>query len=89
MGSPKYENGQVVFYRPMGGTISPEPHCTVKPLTPLQDASTETTESTGIITDILMEPGLQANMSVNASAAQPRYEVSRLRPRIHMQRTDT
>ncbi|KFZ06063.1 hypothetical protein V501_07725 [Pseudogymnoascus sp. VKM F-4519 (FW-2642)] len=35
----------------------------------------ESTESTGIITDILMEPGLQANMSVNASAAQPRYEV--------------
>ncbi|OBT45867.1 hypothetical protein VE00_04217 [Pseudogymnoascus sp. WSF 3629] len=57
MGSPKYENGQVVFYRPMG------------------DTSTETTQSTGIITDILMEPGLQANMSVNASAAQPRYEI--------------
>ncbi|OAF62087.1 hypothetical protein VC83_01615 [Pseudogymnoascus destructans] len=54
MGNPKYENGQVVFYRPMAG------------------GNAEATESTGIITDILMEPGLQANMSVNASAAQPR-----------------
>ncbi|OBT86859.1 hypothetical protein VE02_03861 [Pseudogymnoascus sp. 03VT05] len=57
MGTPKYENGQVVFYRPMSG------------------GNDESTESTGIITGILMEPGLQANMSVNASASQPRYEI--------------
>ncbi|KFX94913.1 hypothetical protein O988_06089 [Pseudogymnoascus sp. VKM F-3808] len=57
MVSPKYENGQVVFYKPIGGPNS------------------DTAESTGIITDILMEPGQQANMNVNASAAQPRYEI--------------
>ncbi|KFY43194.1 hypothetical protein V494_02068 [Pseudogymnoascus sp. VKM F-4513 (FW-928)] len=57
MGNPKFESGQVVFYRPMSG-----PNCM-------------TTESTGIITDILMERGQQANVNVNASAAHPRYEI--------------
>ncbi|KFY12900.1 hypothetical protein V491_06620 [Pseudogymnoascus sp. VKM F-3775] len=57
MASPKYENGQVVFYKPLGGP------------------NTQATESTGIITDVLTEPGQQANVNVNASAAHPRYEV--------------
>ncbi|OBT66904.1 hypothetical protein VE03_04155 [Pseudogymnoascus sp. 23342-1-I1] len=57
MVSPKYENGQVVFYKPIGGPNS------------------ETAESTGIITDVLTQPGQQANINVTATAAQPRYEI--------------
>ncbi|KFZ18290.1 hypothetical protein V502_04170 [Pseudogymnoascus sp. VKM F-4520 (FW-2644)] len=57
MVSPKYENGQVVFYKPIGGPNS------------------ETSESTGIITGVLTQPGQQANVQVTASAAQPRYEI--------------
>lgn len=51
--------------------------CRVKSLTRSQGPNNETSESTGIITDILTEPGRQANVSVTATAAQPRYEVSR------------
>ncbi|KAL5350703.1 hypothetical protein ACLOAV_004272 [Pseudogymnoascus australis] len=57
MVSPKYENGQVVFYKPIGGPNS------------------DTAESTGIITDVLTQPGQQANVNVTATAAQPRYEI--------------
>ncbi|KFZ02513.1 hypothetical protein V500_00150 [Pseudogymnoascus sp. VKM F-4518 (FW-2643)] len=58
MVSPKYENGQVVFYKPIGGPNS------------------ETSESTGIITGVLTQPGQQANVQVTASAAQPRFKTT-------------
>ncbi|KAI0541489.1 hypothetical protein GGR58DRAFT_497991 [Xylaria digitata] len=55
--APKYHNGQIVRYKPVGGPGS------------------NTSESTGKITDVLMEPGMQANRNVQASASEPRYEI--------------
>ncbi|KAI1355705.1 hypothetical protein F5Y01DRAFT_310586 [Xylaria sp. FL0043] len=57
MAGPKYKNGQLVRYKPVGGPDSNTP------------------ESTGKITDVLTEPGVQADRNVQASADEPRYEI--------------
>jgi hypothetical protein len=43
-----------------------------------QGPDSNTSESTGKITDVLTEPGRQADRNVQASEDRPRYEVSHL-----------
>ncbi|KAI0166551.1 hypothetical protein GGR57DRAFT_447070 [Xylariaceae sp. FL1272] len=42
---------------------------------PVGGRASNTSESTGKITDVLTEPGTQADRNVNASADEPRYEI--------------
>ncbi|RYP66614.1 hypothetical protein DL770_008773 [Monosporascus sp. CRB-9-2] len=44
---------------------------------PVGGPDSNTSESTGKITDVLTEPGVQADRNVQASEDRPRYEVSR------------
>ncbi|KAI0480592.1 hypothetical protein GGR56DRAFT_626771 [Xylariaceae sp. FL0804] len=42
---------------------------------PVGGPASNTSESTGKITDVLTEPGMQANLNVQASPNEPRYEI--------------
>ncbi|KAI1282521.1 hypothetical protein F5Y07DRAFT_395319 [Xylaria sp. FL0933] len=42
---------------------------------PVGGPDSNTSESTGKITDVLTEPGVQADRNVQASADEPRYEI--------------
>ncbi|KAI1144566.1 hypothetical protein F5Y05DRAFT_407956 [Hypoxylon sp. FL0543] len=42
---------------------------------PVGGPDSNTSESTGKITDVLTEPGVQAERNVQASAEDPRYEI--------------
>ncbi|KAI0881910.1 uncharacterized protein GGS22DRAFT_171050 [Annulohypoxylon maeteangense] len=42
---------------------------------PVGGPDSNTSESTGRITDVLTKPGVQADRNVQASADEPRYEV--------------
>ncbi|KAI1374634.1 hypothetical protein F4677DRAFT_425640 [Hypoxylon crocopeplum] len=42
---------------------------------PVGGPDSNTSESTGKITDVLTEPGVQAERNVQASADEPRYEI--------------
>ncbi|KAI0024898.1 hypothetical protein F4780DRAFT_775381 [Xylariomycetidae sp. FL0641] len=42
---------------------------------PVGGPGSNTSESTGKITDVLTEPGMQADRNVDASANKPRYEI--------------
>lgn len=42
---------------------------------PIGGPNTNTPESTGKIMDVLTEPGVQADRNVQASPANPRYEI--------------
>ncbi|KAI0804138.1 hypothetical protein GGR55DRAFT_682007 [Xylaria sp. FL0064] len=42
---------------------------------PVGGPDSNTSESTGTITDVLTEPGVQADRNVQASAKEPRYEI--------------
>ncbi|OTB08458.1 hypothetical protein M426DRAFT_184238 [Hypoxylon sp. CI-4A] len=42
---------------------------------PVGGPNSNTSESTGKITDVLTEPGVQADRNVQASADEPRYEI--------------
>ncbi|KAH8747658.1 hypothetical protein F5883DRAFT_670105 [Diaporthe sp. PMI_573] len=53
----RYETGQSVRYKPVGGPDS------------------QTSETVGVITDVLTEPGIQADRNVQASPDSPRYEI--------------
>ncbi|KAI1094688.1 hypothetical protein F5B19DRAFT_490225 [Rostrohypoxylon terebratum] len=42
---------------------------------PVGGPGSNTSESTGRITDVLTKPGMQADRNVQASADEPRYEI--------------
>ncbi|KAI0910308.1 hypothetical protein F4824DRAFT_442204 [Ustulina deusta] len=42
---------------------------------PVGGPDSNTSESTGVITNVLEEPGVQADRNVQASAQEPRYEI--------------
>ncbi|KAI0901915.1 hypothetical protein F4806DRAFT_18752 [Annulohypoxylon nitens] len=42
---------------------------------PVGGPGSNTSESTGRITDVLTKPGVQADRNVQASADEPRYEI--------------
>ncbi|KAI1200437.1 hypothetical protein F5X97DRAFT_321409 [Nemania serpens] len=42
---------------------------------PVGGPDSNTSESTGVIRDVLTEPGMQASRHVQASADEPRYEI--------------
>ncbi|KAI1106867.1 hypothetical protein F4804DRAFT_329831 [Jackrogersella minutella] len=42
---------------------------------PVGGPNSNTSESTGKITDVLTKPGMQADRNVQASADEPRYEI--------------
>ncbi|KAL7626947.1 hypothetical protein AAE478_003722 [Parahypoxylon ruwenzoriense] len=62
---PQYKRGQTVRYKPLTSYVFSFP------LGP----ESNTSESTGKITDVLTEPGVQAERNVQASAEDPRYEI--------------
>ncbi|KAI0879675.1 hypothetical protein GGS24DRAFT_495691 [Hypoxylon argillaceum] len=42
---------------------------------PVGGPGSNTSESTGVILDVLTEPGMQASRNVQASMQEPRYEI--------------
>ncbi|KFY24761.1 hypothetical protein V491_02035 [Pseudogymnoascus sp. VKM F-3775] len=45
---------------------------------PVGGPESHTAESTGIVRDVLTEPGMQADRNVNASPENPRYENNKI-----------
>ncbi|KAJ7444723.1 hypothetical protein FB451DRAFT_1056188 [Mycena latifolia] len=60
---PQYKKGQTVRYKPVGE------------LTTFFSLQANTSETVGTIQDVLTEPGVQSDPNVNASEANPRYEI--------------
>lgn len=55
---------------------------------PVGGPGSNTSESTGRITDVLTKPGVQADRNVQASADEPRYEVCMYQHRrVHLSLT--
>jgi hypothetical protein len=89
--APKFSSGDNVRYKPVGGKyrlcsiLNPNLSCIYQPTrgppSPLLTRSSppgpdsNTSESTGVIQDVITEPGMQASRHVQASAQEPRYEV--------------
>lgn len=89
--APKFSSGQTVRYKPVGGQYRPFSalhlnlfyllHRERRALAPPADImpslgpGSNTSESTGVILDVLTEPGMQASRNVQASMQEPRYEV--------------
>lgn len=75
---PRFNMGETVKYKPVGGML---PCITnfrgLANICLLVGPESHTSESTGVVTDVLTEPGIQADRNVNASQDNPRYEVSR------------
>ncbi|EXK78881.1 hypothetical protein FOQG_16465 [Fusarium oxysporum f. sp. raphani 54005] len=45
---------------------------------PVGGPDSQTSETVGVITDVLTEPGIQADRNVQASPDSPRYEISNI-----------
>ncbi|KAL4877764.1 hypothetical protein BJY04DRAFT_197194, partial [Aspergillus karnatakaensis] len=74
---PRYSNGQMVSYKPVGGISLPLlSGLTSLILSTSEGRDSNTSTSTGKIMSVLTEPGRQADRNVDASEQKPRYEVS-------------
>lgn len=75
---PQFNRGQTVHYKPVGGMLFCPASSWGRLLTydHWQAPESHTAESTGIVRDVLTEPGMQADRNVNASRENPRYEAS-------------
>jgi len=75
----QFKSGQTVRYKPVGGTpIYPRTSVSRQKLIVANiGPNSNTSESVGMIKDVLTEPGQQAGRNVNASMESPRYEVCR------------
>jgi hypothetical protein len=51
-----------------------------EPILIFQGPDSQTSETVGVITDVLTEPGIQADRNVQASPDSPRYEVMEANP---------
>jgi hypothetical protein len=78
--APQYKKGETVRYKPVGGLhffLSDGVAGLINILYTNVGPDSNTPETVGTITDVLTEPGRQADRNVNASEEDPRYEVSR------------
>jgi hypothetical protein len=72
---PQYRVNDQVRYKPVGGMSKPNKKALKRISTNLPGRESNTSESVGIVKKVITEPGSLTGRQVQASQADPRYEV--------------